>query len=70
MYKITIEEIKVVKKMGGKEWMTIGRDEDDKPAYGYTPEIDKEVEQTQIVYTQLIENLDLGAVIKAINKMK
>ena len=69
MFKVTIEEIKTIKKMGGKDWMTIGRDDNDKSIYGYTPEIEKDVEVKQIIYTQLVEILDLAVVIQAINNM-
>ena len=60
MYKITIEETKTVKKTVGKEWETTEQDENGKREYGYTPEIEKEVEVKQVVYTQLVESLDLG----------
>ena len=37
--------------------------------YGYTPEIEKEVEVDREILKQTIEELDLAAVIKAINKL-
>ena len=37
--------------------------------YGYTPEIEKEVEVERTILKQTIEELDLASVIKAINKL-
>jgi len=36
---------------------------------GYSPEIEKTVYQSQEVFQQTVETLDLAAVIKAINKL-
>jgi len=40
-----------------------------KKAYGYTPEIEKTVEEKREVLKQVVEVLDLATVIKAINKL-
>lgn len=37
------------------------------PVYGYTPAIEKEVSETRDVLTQEVDELDLAAVIRAIN---
>ena len=76
MYEITIKKTEVTRKVVGKEWKIIGQEEQkheitgtaslvDK--WGYTPEVEKPVESTVVVLQQNIENLDLAAVIKAIN---
>ena len=68
MYKITIEETKMVKRVVGNEWEVLAEKDGEKER-GYTPEIEKEVEVKQIIYTQLVEVLDLPVVIQAINNM-
>jgi hypothetical protein len=68
MYKITVEITETVTKNVGKKWLRIGTTGDGMPEYGYTPEIEKEVEEKKTIYTQVIANLDLYAVIKAINQ--
>ena len=35
--------------------------------HGYTPEIEKEVEVTEEIYRQSVQNLDLATVVKAVN---
>lgn len=83
MFKITIEETKLVKKVVGKEWTSIGtkevaRDEryyqdSNEPktrienVLGYTPEIEKFVEVKSTVLMQEVETIDLAEVIKALN---
>jgi len=39
------------------------------PVYGYSPEISKRKIMTEEVFTQTVPDLDLAAVIKAINKI-
>jgi hypothetical protein len=68
MYTITITETRLVNKVCGKEWkpeFTNG----DKTEYGYTPEIEKQVEEKRDVLTQVVDEIDLPAVIRAINKL-
>ncbi len=67
MYEITIVEITQEKKMAGKDWETIGTDDNDKPIRGYTPEIEKWKDVTREIYKQIVEELDLVSVINAIN---
>lgn len=83
-FKITIEETKEVVKVAGHEWAQIDTEEvarEDrylepgdpktriKPVMGYSPEIRKTVTVTQQVYCQIVADLDLGAVITAINEL-
>lgn len=39
------------------------------PTFGHTPEVEKTVTETRNVLTQIVEELDLPAVVKAINKL-
>lgn len=39
------------------------------PVYGYSPEITKRKVETTEIFQQTVPNLDLAAVIKAINKL-
>lgn len=75
-FKITIIETRDVTRTVGKDWKIIGQ----KPAlsvsapavideYGYTPEIEKTVKESREILTQTVDELDLPAVIKAINKL-
>lgn len=68
MYKITIERTMMITRTTGKNWKVVSeKDGDDQ--YGYTPEIEKEVETTEIILIQKVDDLDLNAVIIAINKL-
>jgi len=69
MFKITIEETKQIKKTVGKDWQVIKRD-GDHYEYDYTPEVEKVVKEEREIYTQEVEELDLVAVIEAVNKIK
>lgn len=85
MFKITIEETKIVKKLVGKDWAIIGSKEVDyhndndtlrpelrtriENVYGHTPEIEKNVEVTNTILIQEVESIDLANVIKAINNL-
>ena len=85
MFKITIEETKTVKKVSGKEWAKIDTEEVEregryamgenepktriKDVMGYTPEIEKLVSVTREVLVQVVDDLDLAKVIKAINNL-
>ena len=77
-YEITITEKRDVVKTCGKEWKVIGQTQkkseyDTEPymsdVYDYTPEIEKNVSETREILKQTVEDLDLAAVIKAINKL-
>lgn len=67
MYEIRIRKTEIKEMPAGKEWekgVTEGED-----GYGYTPEIMKKREVTTIILEQQLEELDLPAVIKAVNKL-
>ena len=84
-YQITITETRDVKKIVGKDWDTIGTKEvlrditylQDKTepktriedVRGYTPEIEKTVSETRQILIQTVDEIDLPAVIKAINNL-
>ena len=68
MFKITIEETKQVRKTVNQQWEIVKRD-GDHYEYGYAPEVEKVVTETQEVYRQTVEELDLAAVIIAVNKL-
>jgi hypothetical protein len=68
-YKITIEETKAVTKIVGRNWEVVKR-VDNTHDYGYTPEIEKTVKETTEIYQQIVDDLDLAAVIIAVNKLQ
>jgi hypothetical protein len=78
MFKITIEETRPIQKRVGKQWKIVGQEE--KPftqidregtytadVYGYTPEVETVIDETRTVLAQKVDELDLKAVIAAIN---
>jgi hypothetical protein len=72
MYEITIKRTVTRTKTVGKKWDIIEEyrnEEADRweKKHGYTPLIEKEVEETTEVYKQAVENLDLRAIVLAIN---
>lgn len=67
-FKITIERTRTVERTVGKEWAQIGQLENGKPEYGYTPQVQKTILESDDIYTQIVETLDLKAVIDAVNK--
>lgn len=74
MFKIEITEIRNQITIEGKEWTVIGeeyKEGDERPTkkYGYTPEIEKVTQQTRSVLIQCVDELNLAAVIKAINNL-
>jgi hypothetical protein len=82
-FKITITETRMVNKIAGKDWAEVGEEEvarddafcsdPDAPktrltkVYDYTPEITKVLPETREVLSQVVGELDLKAVVKAIN---
>jgi hypothetical protein len=84
-YEIIIKQRRVETKTIGKEWKKVATkeverdsrwtDSPDAPktriedVMGYTPETEAKVEIERVVLTQHVDELDLGAVIKAINKL-
>lgn len=77
MFEITIKEITSETKTVGSIWEVVGQEDsgirDSKGEavlqnkYGYTPAIEKSVPISRDLYQQTIKDLDLPAVIKAIN---
>lgn len=69
-FTIRIDRNETVVKKCGKEWKVVGSDANqNNPKYGYTPEIEKEQEVVTKVFEQTVAELDLNAVIKAVNKL-
>lgn len=84
-YKITIEETREVIATTGKEWAVIGekqvendprwREPDDPSVrvineYGYTPEVEKKVTVTRTILLRELDDLDVSAVIAAVNGLQ
>ena len=68
-YKITVEIEEVVTRIAGKEWRPVSESKEGGTKYDYTPEIEKRVVEGKRIYEQTVENLDLVAVISAVNRM-
>jgi hypothetical protein len=78
-YRITITRIETVMKKLGQEWRVTGEEPMypgspeqaaiKKQTWGYTPEIEKETAEETEVLKQTVQNIDLAAVIKAINNL-
>lgn len=67
-YKITIEQIGEERRTRGKVWERgAGATSEDPDAYGYTPEIERVVEFDRKIFEQTVEELDVVAVIAAVN---
>ncbi len=65
-FKITIEETRDVRKTIGKQWEIVGKDGE----RGYTPEVETITTERTEIYRQVVDDLDLIAVIEAVNKIK
>jgi len=68
MYKITVEKTITETRLCGKDWKIISKKADN-PEYGYTPEIEKQVETRHTIYIQTVDELDLVSVINAVNSI-
>lgn len=66
-YIITIKESCHETRVRGKDWSKGGDGDPEK--FGYTPEIEKTVLVEREIFSQNTDELDLIAVIKAINKI-
>lgn len=66
-YKIVITQIDENVPFKDKEYKSLGKDENGENQYQYTY-FDSTKEVSTDIFDQTIEDLDLGAVIKAINK--
>jgi hypothetical protein len=76
MFRITIEETLPVTKTIGKRWEKVGQKEEVNregtdtylaDVMGYTPEVETVVDETFTRLVQEVDELDLKAVITAIN---
>lgn len=78
-FEIIITKTRETIRKSGKDWTKVGQEETQSTydpdkihltdKYGYTPEIEKAVIEKVDVLRQTIDELDLSAVIKAINKL-
>ena len=68
-FVVTIKEVTTETKIRGKDWeQGAGKITADNPeGYGYSPQIEKEVGVTHEIFSQNTDDLDLVAVIKAVN---
>ena len=67
-YKITITEIGQESKLQGNKWAKLS-DKEGGGQYGYTPEVRMAVNFEREIFSQSIEELDLSAVIRAVNEI-
>lgn len=67
-YLIQITEISQEKTLTEQEWKPVTTT-DGKADYGYTPQIETVVKVNREVFKQNVDEIDLVAVIKAINKI-
>lgn len=67
MFEITITKTTTERRTLPPKWELTGKDGE--AVYGYTPEVPADVPVTLKILTQTVEDLDLPAVIKAINRI-
>lgn len=66
MFKITIEKTTTERKTVDGSWEVI-KEENGVRTHGYAPAREKNVKETTEIYTQVVDDLDLVAVIDAVN---
>ncbi len=66
LFTVTVISTFIAEKPAGKDWELTGKDD---PKYAYTPEITKRREVEYKVYEQTVKQIDIKAVIDAVNKM-
>jgi hypothetical protein len=85
IYEITIKRTQNVRKVLGKSWAKVGQEEkardrqycsgeiDPKTymsdVYGYTPETESTATESVEILKQVVANLDMATVLKAINNL-
>lgn len=74
-FTVTITKEFIQTEIVGKDWTVIDERIEEgqlQPTsqYGFTPEIEKLVKKSIVIYEQSIEDLDLPAVIAAVNQLK
>jgi len=62
-YKITVSRADYVTRTAGKEWAIINAAGD----RGYTPETEKKTWETNEIYEQTVEELDLKQLVAVVN---
>lgn len=67
-YTITITKVDVEESIIERAWKVISKDTDNRDVFGYTPEINARRELERKVYEQTVDELDIKAVISAVNK--
>lgn len=67
-YTITIEATVEREEVAGKEWKQLSGNSEE--PYGYTPEIRKTVVRNVEVFKQQVENIDMVAVLAAVNGIR
>lgn len=68
-YTITITQTYDANVTEGKDWKVIGKKEDGREEYGYTPEITKLKRIEREVFKQIVEDIDWRVVVLAINSL-
>lgn len=66
-YTITIQQEREETRLTGREWQVLKQDADGKPERGYTPQVEERRIVKVTVLEQTVDELDIVAVIKAIN---
>ncbi len=70
-FKITITKTETKEVYAGKDWEEgVKKETDDSSSYGYTPEITKHKEITTEILSQVVDELDLPKVIRALNQIE
>ncbi|KKN49369.1 hypothetical protein LCGC14_0643450 [marine sediment metagenome] len=82
MFKITIEKTQPIRKTIGKQWKKVGQKEEERgqqfrvgegphvylsDVMGYTPEVETVRDEIRTLLVQEVDELDLKAVIRAVN---
>lgn len=69
MYEIKITEVREVPGKKGKEWVSLGKQADGSEPRGYNPEIDCMVTERIERFHQIVDQLDMPAVVAVINNL-
>ena len=67
MYRIVITKTVEVTKKSGRDWAVLSKDAEGREVKGYTPEKETTVTETLEIYAQVVDELNLFAVIEAVN---
>lgn len=70
IYKVTITQVRTESTIKGKEWVQGAAQTPDEPnKWGYTPQVIEIKDVTREIYSQSVEDLDIEAVVRAVNKI-